>query len=291
MTASMLILGFGYAGRAIAAEALRAGFTVSGTARDPATARVPEGATLLPFAQAEAAIRTATHLVITAGPGAGGDPVLARYRDEVAQAPGLCWVGYMSTTGVYGDRQGGWVDEIAAPAPAQERSLRRLEAEQAWRALLAPRGVALDLFRTAGIYGPGRNMLEEARQGTARRVIKPGHTFSRIHVEDIGRAVVAAALRPDGCRVLHLADDEPAEGAAVAVEAARLVGVPPPPGVPFETALASMSPMGRSFWAEDRKVASVRTQAVLGLRWRYPTYREGLAALHQAEQAGEGLVQ
>jgi nucleoside-diphosphate-sugar epimerase len=282
MTASMLILGLGYAGRAIAEEALRAGFSVAGTMRDPSKGGAPEGVTLLPFAAAGNAIGAATHLVATAAPGAEGDPVLGAYGREIRAAEGLRWAGYLSTTGVYGDRGGAWVDEATPPAPAQERSMRRLEAERAWAAVLAP-GVALDLFRTAGIYGPGRNALEDVRAGTARRTLKPGHTFSRIHVEDIARAVVAAALRPDGQRVLHLADDEPAEGAAVTEEAARLLGLPVPPGVPFEAAWAGMSAMGRSFWAEDRKVSSARTQAVLGLRWRYPSYREGLAALHQSE--------
>lgn len=287
----MLILGLGYAGRAIAENALRAGFSVSGTARDLAAAHAPHGVTLLSFGQAAEVVREATHLVATAAPGAEGDPVLAAYADAIVAAPRLRWVGYLSTTGVYGDKGGAWVDEATAPAPGQERSLRRLAAERAWEEVLAPRGVALDLFRTAGIYGPGRNALLDVRAGTARRVIKPGHTFSRIHVEDIARAVVAAALRPDGRRVLHLADDEPAEGAEVTAEAARLLGVPVPEGVPFEQALPGMSPVGRSFWAEDRKVSSAGTQAALGLRWRYPSYREGLAALYQAEHAGEGGLQ
>ncbi len=288
MTRSMLILGLGYAGRAIALEARRAGFSVVGTARNPTAARAPEGVALLSFSEVEAVLEQATHLVVTAAPGEGGDPVLAAYGAAIAAAPGLEWVGYLSTTGVYGDRGGAWVDETTEPSPGQDRSVRRLAAEQAWADALAPRGVALDLFRTGGIYGPGRNALLDVREGRGRRVLRPGYTFSRIHVEDIARAVVAAALKPAGGRVLHLVDDEPAEASAVIEEAARLLGVPPPAGMPYEEAAATMSAMGRSFWAEDRKVSSVATQRALGLRWRYPSYREGLAALQQMEQAREG---
>ena len=293
MSFHLLIFGLGYAGRAIAAEALRAGFRVTGTSRDPASAQAPAGATVVGFAGAGAALADATHVLATAAPGEAGDPVLAAHGAALAVAPALCWAGYMSTTGVYGDRGGAWVEESTPPAPSQERSRRRIAAEQAWAALLAGRGVALDLFRTAGIYGPGRSALDEVRAGRARRVVKPGHTFSRIHVEDIARAVVAAALRPAGPapRVLHLADDEPAEGAAVTAEAARLLGLPVPPAVAFAEAVEGMSAMGRSFWAEDRKVRSAETQAALGLRWRHPTYREGLAAIQRAEQAGKAFGQ
>jgi nucleoside-diphosphate-sugar epimerase len=292
MTARMLILGLGYAGRAIAAEALRAGFAVSGTSRDPAGTEAPEGVALLRFAEAGPARAAATHLVTTAAPGEDGDPVLSAHAAAIAAARDLRWAGYMSTTGVYGDRRGGWVEEGTPPAPAQERSRRRLAAEAAWAAALAGR-CALDLFRTAGIYGPGRSALDEVRAGRARRVINPGHSFSRIHVEDIARAVVAAAGGPHGTapRVLHLADDTPSEGAAVTEEAARLLHAPLPPAVPFEDAWTAMSPMGRSFWAENRKVSSAVTQAALGLGWRYPSFREGLAAIHRAEQAGKGIRQ
>jgi nucleoside-diphosphate-sugar epimerase len=292
MTAHLLILGLGYAGRAIAAEALRAGFQVSGTSRDPAGTEAPEGVALLRFADAGPAIAGATHLVATAAPGEDGDPVLAAHAGAIAGAAGLRWVGYLSTTGVYGDRGGDWVDEDTPPAPAQERSRRRLAAEQAWAAALAGRP-ALDLFRTAGIYGPGRSALDEVRSGRARRVLRPGHSFSRIHVEDIARAVVAAASGPHGTapRVLHLADDTPAESAAVTEEAARLLGAPLPPAVPFEEAWKGMSPMGRGFWAENRRVRSAATQTALGLGWRYPSFREGLAAILRAEQVNQGLLQ
>lgn len=293
MTLHLLILGLGYAGRAIAAEALRAGVPVTSTSRDPASAQAPAGVTVVDFAQAGPAIARATHLLATAAPGEGGDPALAAHGAAIAAAPLLRWVGYISTTGVYGDRGGGWVTEATPPAPTQPRSRRRIEAEQGWAAAVAGRGVALDLFRTAGIYGPGRSALDEVRAGRARRVIKPGHTFSRIHVDDIARAVVAAMQAPggDAPRVLHLADDTPAEGAAVTAEAARLLGVEPPPAVPFAQAVAGMSEMGRGFWSEDRKVSSAGTRAALGLEWRYPSYREGLAAIQRAEQAGEGLLQ
>jgi nucleoside-diphosphate-sugar epimerase len=276
-------MGLGYAGAAIAEEALAHGFAVAGTARDPARAAAPPRVTLLPFDGAGEAIAAATHLVVTAAPGEGGDPVLAAWRAAIAAAPKLRWVGYLSTTGVYGDRGGAEVDEATEPAPGQPRSVRRLEAEQGWRTLSAERGVALDIFRVGGIYGPGRSALDEVRAGTARRVVRPGQMFSRIHRDDIALAVVAAASRPDGVRVLHLVDDEPAASADVVAEAARLLGVKPPPDTLLEQAAARMSPMALSFWAENRRVANARTKRSLGIEWRCPTYREGLRRILAAQ--------
>jgi nucleoside-diphosphate-sugar epimerase len=284
----MVVAGLGYSGAAIAAEAAAAGFCVVGTARDPARVAAPAGVALLAFDRAGEAIRMATHLVVTAAPGEAGDPVLAAHAAAIAAAPGLRWIGYLSTTGVYGDRGGAEVDETTPPAPGQPRSQRRLAAEQAWRAAAAARGAALDLFRVGGIYGPGRSALDEVRAGVARRVVKPGHAFSRIHRDDIALAVVAAALRPDGVRVLHLVDDEPAASAMVVEEAARLLGVAPPPALPFAEAQARMSPMALSFWAENRLVANRITKAALGIAWRCPTYREGLSRILAAEAAKAG---
>lgn len=275
MDQRMVVAGLGYAGGAIAAEAAAAGFAVTGTARDPARARPPAGVAVVAFDAADAAIRAATHLVVTAAP-EDGDPVLAAHAEAIAAAPALRWIGYLSTTGVYGDRGGAVVTEITPPAPSQPRSIRRLAAEEAWRAAAAARGAALDLFRVGGIYGPGRSSFDELRAGVARRVVKPGHAFSRIHRDDIALAVVAGARRPDGRRVLHLVDDEPAASADVVAEAARLLGVPPPPEIAFEEARARMSPMALSFWAENRRVANEATKRALGIAWRCPTYREGL---------------
>ena len=227
--------------------------------------------------------RSATHLVATAAPGDAGDPVLARQAAAIAAAPCLRWVGYMSTTGVYGDRGGGWVDEATEPAPSSERGRRRVAAEQAWAAVRPD--VAVDVLRLAGIYGPGRSVFDDLRAGRARRVAKPGHAFGRIHRDDIAGALLAAMVqdRPPGLRVLNGADDEPAASADVIAEAARLLGLPPPPLVPFADVEAGMSPMARSFWADDRKVRSAKTQEWLGRRWLYPTYREGLRAILAAE--------
>ena len=275
MEQRMVVSGLGYAGTAIAAEAAAAGFRVTGTARDPARARPPAGVAVVAFEAAGEAIRAATHLVVTAAPDEG-DPVLAAHAAAIAAAPALRWIGYLSTTGVYGDRGGATVTEATPPAPGQPRSIRRLAAEEAWRTAAAARGGALDLFRVGGIYGPGRSSFDELRAGVARRVLKPGHSFSRIHRDDIALAVVAAARRPDGQRVLHLVDDEPAPNADVVTEAARLLGLAPPPQIPFEDARARMSPMALSFWAENRRVASDATKRALGIAWRCPTYREGL---------------
>ena len=285
----MVVAGLGYAGAAIAAEAVAAGFRVTGTARDPAAARAPAGVAVVAFAEASAAIRAATHLVVTAAPEDAGDPVLAAHAAAIAAAPGLGWIGYLSTTGVYGDRGGAEVDEATSPAPGQPRSIRRLAAEEAWRAAAAARGAALDIFRVGGIYGPGRSSFDELRAGTARRVVKPDHSFSRIHRDDIALAVVAGALRPGSVRVLHLVDDEPAPSADVVAEAARLLGLDSPPAMPFEDARARMSPMALSFWAENRRVANAVTKAALGIAWRCPTYREGLRRILAAEAQTTGI--
>jgi nucleoside-diphosphate-sugar epimerase len=284
MEKTLLIIGLGASGRAAAAQALARGFAVSATARDPSRVAM-DGVAIHPFAEAGPAIQAATHLLVTAPPGeTEGDPVLATHAAALAAAPGLRWIGYISTTGVYGDRGGAWVDETTPPAPGQPRSERRVAAEDGWRAAAA--GRALDLFRTAGIYGAGRSVFDDLRAGTARRTLAPGHAFGRIHVEDIGRAVVTAAAQdqPPGVRVLHLTDDLPAASADVVAEAARLLGLPPPPAETLEEVWPRMSPMARSFWSENRRLHNAITKAALGQGWLYPTYREGLAAILQSER-------
>ena len=282
---TLLLFGLGYTGATISALAAARGWRVLATSRTPGRVRPPPGVEVVAFADAAPVLHDATHLVATAPPADGGDPVLARYADAIAAAPRLRWAGYLSTTGVYGDRGGAWVDEATEPAPTSERGRRRLAAEEAWRRACA--GRALDLFRLAGIYGPGSSVLDDLRAGTARRVVKPGHLFGRTHRDDIAAAVLAAMGQdvPPGVRVLNLSDDEPAASADVTAEAARLLGLPVPPAVPYEQAEAGMSAMGRSFWAENRRVGSARTQEVLGLRWRYPSYREGLRAILEQERA------
>ncbi len=286
----LLVFGLGYTGAAIASGAAGSGWRVFATSRSPAGKTTPPGVTLIAFDEADPAIQAATHILETAAPDDAGDPALARYRDALATAPSLRWAGMLSTTGVYGDRGGAWVDETTPPAPTGPRGTRRLEAERQWSAAFAR--CAVDLFRVAGIYGPGRSPFAEIRAGRGRRVAKPGHRFGRIHRDDIAAAVLAAMHqdRRPGVRVLNLTDDLPVESAEATAEAARLLGLPPPPLVPFEEALREMSPMGRSFWAENRQVASRITQSALGIAWRYPTYREGLRAILDQERA-EGSPQ
>jgi nucleoside-diphosphate-sugar epimerase len=278
LDARLLVFGSGYVGAAVMRVATRLGLAVSGTVRTTDAG--------IPFAEAPGAIASATHLLSTVPPAGLGDPVLAGYAEAIAAAPSLRWIGYLSTTGVYGDRAGGWVDEDTVPCPTSERSKRRFAAEEDWRRLSDR--CAVDVIRLAGIYGPGRSAFDDLRAGTARCISKPGHTFGRIHRDDIVRAVIMAMQqeRASGARVLNLVDDAPAESADVVAEAARLLGVASPEPEPFEHARASMSPMARSFWAESRKVSGRRTQQMLGLRWLYPSYREGLRAI-LAEESGK----
>jgi len=290
---NLLIFGLGYTGRAIAAAAISAGHAVSATTRG-AAAQEP-GVTLLPFNRAQAAIAGADYIIATAAPDERGDPVLARYRAALEAAPSLRWLGYLSTTGVYGDANGAWVDETTTPNPSAERARRRVAAEWAWQRLTrsdagalaeaaaADRALNIAVFRLAGIYGPGRSMFDDLRAGEGRHVVKPGHLFGRIHRDDIAAGVLAAMHRESN-GIFNFSDDEPAASADVLCEAARLLGMAPPPPVPFTEAEKTMSAMARSFWADNRKVSAEITKRKLGVSWRYPTYREGLRAI-LAEEA------
>lgn len=277
----LLIFGLGYSGRAIARAAVARGWAVTATTRGYP---LPEpGVTLIPFTAAHSAIAAATHILSCVAPDDHSDPVLNRYAPELIEAKNLRWLGYLSTTGVYGDAGGGWVDETTRPKPGAPRTNRRVAAESAWAALRAP----LAIFRLGGIYGPGRSMLDDLRAGTPRHVLKPGHMFGRIHRDDIAHGVLRAMER-NATGIFNFVDDEPAESAVVLAEAARLLGVALPPPVEFETAWERMSPMARSFWAENRKVANARTKAALELAWLYPSFREGLAAC-LVDEAVQGL--
>jgi nucleoside-diphosphate-sugar epimerase len=279
MPPNLLIFGLGYTGRAIAKAAIAAGIPTTITSRTPTS---EPGLTVTPFDAAGPAIAAATHLITTAAPDEQGDPVLRRYSAAITASKTLTYIGYLSTTGVYGNRDGAWVDEDTQLAPKSPRALRRVEAEAAWSRF----PVTVDIFRLAGIYGPGRSMFDDLRAGTARRVVKPGHLFGRIHRDDIAQGVLKAIQRnaKPGVSIFNFSDDKPAASTDVVVEAARLLNVAPPEPVPYEQALAKMSPMAVSFWADNRRVSNAKTKAALNLTWRYPTYREGLAAILKEEQ-------
>ncbi|KQX38658.1 NAD(P)-dependent oxidoreductase [Devosia sp. Root436] len=225
-------------------------------------------------------LRKASHVIFSIAPGAEGDPALLHHRADLDAAENLQWLCYYSTVGVYGDFGGAWIDESAPLVPRNERSDRRVLAEQVWRDYARARGVKLAILRLAGIYGPGRSTFDKLRDGTARRVIKPGQVFNRIHVEDIGRVTaLAAAARLDG--TFNLADDEPAPPQDLVGHAAGLMGMQPPPEVPYEQ--AEFTPMQHSFYADNKRVSNAAIKQALGIELLYPTYREGLAAIYETE--------
>ena len=269
----LFVHGLGYSAERLAVRLASQGWEVAGTTRDAEKMERFAARGWNRFVHAEA-----THILISAPPGEAGDPFLPGFEAP----PGLVWAGYLSTTGVYGDRGGGWVDEESALQPTGGRGRRRVEAEAAWGAL----GLPLHVFRIAGIYGPGRNALAAARAGRARRIVKPGQVFSRIHVDDIAAALVASIARPNPGSAYNLADDRPAPPAEVTEFACRLLGLKPPPAEPFEA--ADLSPMAASFYRDSKRVSNARIKAALGVRLRYPTYREGLRALYEAGEGRDG---
>ncbi|MHA7887598.1 SDR family oxidoreductase [Roseicyclus sp.] len=284
----LLIFGYGYTARHLVSEMNPAPGDVRVTTRsaDKAAQLEAEGLTarVFPGTDMAADLHWATHVLITAGPEDGHDPVLAHARDAiVAAADGLVWVGYLSTTGVYGDHSGGWVDEETPLTPSTARGRARVAAEGEWQALFHAHGLPLHIFRLAGIYGPGRGPFAKVREGTARRIVKPGQVFSRIHVEDIAQVLIASMAHPQAGAVYNLCDDDPAPPQDVIAHAAELLGLPVPPEVPHDE--AELSPMARSFYAESKRVDNRRMKEELGIRLRYPDYRAGLAALLSADGA------
>lgn len=281
MSSTLLSLGHGYTASALVRR-LGAGWRVIGTTRraEKAARLAAAGieAVVWPGADLRPAIAAATHVLVSIAPGDAGDPVLAEHAgDLAAAAPHLRWVGYLSTTGVYGDHQGGWVDEETPLAPTTRRGRIRLLAERQWQDLAARSGLPLHIFRLAGIYGPGRGPFEKVRNGTARRIIRENQYFSRIHVDDIAAVLAASIARPDPGAIYNVADEDPSPPEDVLAEAARLLGLPPPPEVPFEE--AEMSEMARSFYAESKRVRAEKIKRELGVRLAYPDYRTGLRAL------------
>ena len=287
----LMVFGFGYTARYVAERLRPGGAEIAATVRTPGKAEMLVGtgirASVFSPEHRDPAIAqqiaASDAILLSIPPDAAGDPVLAAFAGAMAAAPKLRWIGYLSTIGVYGDHAGGWVDEATPVAPVEARSQARARVEQEWLAFGAAHGVAVHIFRLPGIYGPGRNQLAQLAAGSARRIVKPGQVFNRIHVADIAAVIEASLRRPRAGAIYNVGDDEPAPLQDVIGFAAGLCGVEPPPEIPFET--AGLSPMARSFYGENKRVRSALIRSELGVVLRYPTYREGLAALRAA---GEG---
>jgi nucleoside-diphosphate-sugar epimerase len=281
----LFCFGLGYSAETLANRLAAKGWSIAGTARDPANLRrlEDEGYELVRFAgepgnaEVVAALAGTTHLLHSIPPGATGDPVLKHYRDAVANLPTLEWIGYLSTVGVYGNQAGAEICEATEPHPNNDRTRARVVAESGWLALGAEIGRPVQVFRLAGIYGPRRSALEKLKAGTARRIVKPGQVFNRIHVEDIASVLEASIARPRAGAIYNVADDEPAPPEDVVTYGAELLGLEPPPEEPFEE--AELSPMARSFYGNTRRISNALIKSELGVRLAYPNYREGLKAL------------
>jgi len=279
--------GLGFTARALARRLSKTGWRLSGTSqsREQVARLAAEGIEAhlydgtQPLQDAARLLEGVTAVLVSIPPGKTGDPVLRHHVLQPRDMPSLNWLGYLSTTGVYGNTDGALVDENMALNPSSARSERRVKAEQDWLSLAGSHGLAVHVFRLAGIYGRGRSILDQVRHGSVRCIDKPGHVFSRIHVDDVAAVLCASmALRNPG-RIYNVCDDEPAEPADVVSFACGLLDRPPPPRVPLEQAAQTMSAMALSFWRDCRRVDNTRIKTELGVRLRYPDYRSGLAAI------------
>lgn len=289
---NLFIFGPGYTAQQFVGHYRHRFARISGTFRSEMNAEALKDSGIAPyFFDAErydpdilGEIGRADALLISIPPARASDPVLRSLSDAIASAPHLRWIGYLSTVGVYGDANGAWVDENTPPSPVNERSRHRIAAEEQWLDLGKSAAFSVQIFRLAGIYGPGRNALLKVADGTAQRLIKPGQVFNRIHTADIAQTLMASIEHPSRNAIYNVADDEPGPPQDVITYAARLLDVEPPPEVPFAT--ADLSPMARSFYQDNKRVRNTRIKNELGVRLRFPSYREGLEALHAA---GEGV--
>ncbi|TVR82499.1 MAG: SDR family oxidoreductase [Rhodospirillales bacterium] len=283
----LFCFGLGYSANTLAERLLEEGWRISGTCRSEdkrdRLARLGIRAVIFdrdrPLPSPREAFATVTDVLSSVPPDPHGDPVLDRHGADLAAFGDVRWIGYLSTTGVYGDTGGAEVDETAPTKPTSERGRRRVNSEVAWLRLQQRHGLPVHIFRLAGIYGPGRSAIDQVLAGTARRIDRPGHVFSRIHVEDIATILRASMARPEPGTLYNVCDDEPAEPRSVVEYACRLLDRKPPALVPFEQAALNMSPMAQTFWRDNRRVRNDRIKEVLGVRLAYPNYRTGLDAL------------
>ncbi len=286
---NLLVFGFGYSGKALARRLMAKGWSVSATVRrtEDRQDALALGVTPVDPADESALANAAAQaraILVTAPPGERGCPGLAALAPAIAASGAFPdWIGYLSTTGVYGDREGRWVSETSALNAHSVEGARRVAAERDWRQIGRGMGLTVTAFRLPGIYGPGRSPFDRLRRGTARRLVKPGHVFSRIHVEDLASGLEASIARPRAAGIYNLCDDEPASAAEVTAYAAGLLGIDPPPEEPFDA--AALTPAAQRFYEECKRVSNARAKAELDWFPAYRTYREGLAAILAQEQA------
>lgn len=281
----LFCFGLGFSALHLARRLRREGWTIAGTCRseEKRQALLAEGIAAHLFdrqralSDAAAALHGVTHIVSSIPPDQAGDPVLDLHLRVLQNLESLRWIGYLSTTGVYGDRGGDWVDENSPRRPTLDRSRRRALAEDGWLTLWERDGLPVHVFRLAGIYGPGRSAIDSVRSGTAKRIVKPGQVFSRIHVDDIATVLLVSMAHPNPGAAYNVCDDNPAPPDEVIAYAAELLGVEPPPAVPYEK--AEMSDMARSFYADNKRVRNNRIKDELGVKLKYPDYRTGLRAI------------
>ncbi len=283
----LFCFGVGYSAEALIRHLSVADWTVSGTVRNPdkaqrlaglgVDAHVWNGETL--SAEIAAKLNTSSHVLVSVPPGENGDPVLLAAHDAIANLASLSWLGYLSTTGVYGDTKGAWVHENAPLNPSSARSTRRVQAEQGWLELFRTHARPIHIFRLAGIYGPARSVFDQIKTGNAKRIDKPGHAFSRIHVDDIARVLAASIAKPNPGAIYNVCDNEPAPPSEVTGYACELLDKEPPPLEDFESVKGRMSPMALSFWNDNRRVDNTRIRTELGVKLQYPDYRSGLQAI------------
>ena len=285
MKRHLLIFGYGYTARALSTHLLSKGWSITGTTRSAEKADTMQKAGIEPILwtdpdeRVQSALSRATAILFSIGPDQTGDPVFKRFQDDIARSANhLTWAGYLSTTGVYGNFDGAWVDETTPLTPTTQRGLARTLAEEQWQSIS---NRPLHIFRLAGIYGPTRGPFSKVRSGQARRIIKEGQYFSRIHVEDITTILAASLENPNWGNTYNLCDDDPAPPQDVIGYAAELLDLPLPPIVRFED--AELSPMARSFYAENKRVSNKKAKQEFGITLKYPSYRQGLQALLEAE--------
>ena len=292
----LFCFGYGYTASFMSERLRKFGWKVAGTTTDP------EKKVFLKQAGIEALLydqnrtitdpyqtfKDVTHVLLCIPPGADGDPVVDVHGSDLAKMPNIEWVGYLSTTAVYGNQEGAWVDESTQPNPESRRGALRLRAEQQWQFLHLNEGLPLHTFRLSGIYGPGRSAIDSVRTGTARRIDKPDHVFNRVHVEDIVQVLIASMNKPNPGAIYNVSDDFPSPSHEVVSFACNLIGIDPPPLIPFDQ--AEMAPIVRSFYKDNKRVRNDRIKAELGVNLLYPDYHSGLQACMDVEEQTAALL-